>query len=146
MQKLKKLGLNASGLKTFYETNIPSLLVYNSPAWYTLLSQQCKETLESVQKSATRIIFSDLSYDDRRCMLAVPVLNDFILSLCQNHFDKIVADHTHPLFSRITMDNCKTFTRATTTFRPEKAGTQKRAKKFFQFYMRFSNNGNIYIE
>ena len=146
MRKLKTLGLNATGLKTFYETNIRSLLVYGSPAWYTLLSKQCKETLESVQRSATRIIFPDLSYDDRRCMLAVPVLNDFIFSLCQNHFDKIVADHTHPLFSRITMNNCKTSTRATTTFRPEKARTQKRAKSFFQFYMRFSNNGNIYIE
>ena len=60
--------------------------------------------------------------------------------------DKIVANHTHPLFFRITVNNCKTSTRATTTFRPEKARTQKRAKSFFQFYMRFSNNGNIYIE
>ena len=89
-----------------------------------------KETLESVQSSAIHIIFPDLSYGGRRCMLEVPVLNDFIFSLCRNHVDKIVADHTHPLFSWITMNNCKTSTRATRTFRPEQARTQKRQKVF----------------
>ena len=77
-------------------------------------------------------------------MLAVPVLNDFIFSLCQNHFDKIVADHAHPLFSRITVNNCKTSTRAKTTFGPEKAHTQKRAKCFFQFYVRFEKRKRLY--
>ena len=146
MRKLKTLGLNATGLKTFYETNIRSVLVYGSPAWYTLLSQQSKDTLEAIQRSATRIIFPDHTYDDRRCMLTVPSLNDFIFSLCQNHFDKILTDQSHPLFPRITMNNCKRSLRASTIFRPDKARTQKRAKSFFQFFMRFSNNRNIYIE
>ena len=101
----------------------------------SILSQQCKETPESVQRSITRIIFADLSYDDRRCILVIPVLNDFIFSSCQTHFDKIVTDHTHPLFSRIIMNNYKTSTRAATTFRPEKARTQNRAKIFFSSFI-----------
>ena len=79
-------------------------------------------------------------------MLTVPSLNDFIFSLCQNHFDKILTDQSHPLFSRITMNDCKRSLRASNIFRPDKARTQKRAKSFFQFFMRFSNNRNIYIE
>ena len=51
MRKLETLGLNVD------ETNIGSLSVYGSPAWYTILSQQCKETLESAQRSAKHIIF-----------------------------------------------------------------------------------------
>ena len=67
MRKLETLGLNVAELKTFDETNIGSLSVYGSPAWYyTFLSQQCKETLESAQRSAKHIIFPDLSYDARR--------------------------------------------------------------------------------
>ena len=88
-------------------------------------------------------------------LLSGPVLREYEIDTLNNEsYDsvqsvsiyKVVADHTHPLFSRITMNSCKTSTQAATTFRPEKARTQKRAKSFFQFYMRFSNNGNIYIE
>ena len=107
MLKLKTLGLNATDLKSFYETNIRSVLVYSSPAWYTFSSQQSKDTLEAIQRSATPIILPDHTYDDRGCMLTVPSLNGFIFSLFQNHFDKILYDNSHPLFPRNTMIDCK---------------------------------------
>ena len=80
-----------------------SILVHGSPTWYTLLSQQTKETLEAIPRSATvtHIILPDHTYDDKRCMLTVPTKKVFIFSLCQIYcycyFDKVLSDLLHPL-------------------------------------------------
>ena len=85
MRKLKTLGLNSTGLKTFYIANIRSILVYGTPAWYNILTPNSKDYSEKIQKSATRIIFPDFSYTDRLALLCIPTLNDFIFDLCQRH-------------------------------------------------------------
>ena len=55
----------------------------------------------------------------------------------------------HPLFERGVRNNCKQSFRQTSTgstYRPDRAQTQKRSKSVFQFFMCFHNNGNIYIQ
>ena len=61
MRKLKTFGLNNDGLKTFYVSNIRSVMSYAAPAWYTLLSNTNKQRLERLQRSATRIITPDMT-------------------------------------------------------------------------------------
>ena len=147
MRQLKTAGLNADGLKTYFITNIRSILLYGSPAWYTLLSQTCKDSLELIQRSATRVILPDLDYDDRLVQLGLPTLNSFIFTHCQNHFSKIRNDSSHPLFSRIVFNdtNLRRSSRCNTLFRPERTRTAKRSNSFFQYFMRFLDNGNMYL-
>ena len=149
MRQLKSFGLNSDGLKTFYISNIRSILLYGAPAWHSLLSLSSKEKLESIQRSATRIITPDMCHKDRLDFLSIPLLNDFIFSSCAKHFERISSNQLHPLFSRINFNNLKRSSRAKSvcsTYRPEISRTQKRSKSFFQYYMRFFNNGNIYVE
>ena len=103
-----------------------------------------------MQRHATRIIFPNVDYEDRLTFLELPLLNDFILTLCVKHFYKISLNPNHSLFKRIIVNNCKASSRCKNTgctnFRPAIATTQKRAHSFFQFYMRFFNNKYIYVE
>ena len=65
LRQLKILGMNAEGLKTFYCSNIRSLLSYAAPAWFTLLGDTDSSRLEKVQRTATRVILPDQEYEDR---------------------------------------------------------------------------------
>ena len=80
-------------------------------------------------------------------LLSLPGLNDFIFSICANHFESISANPNHPLFNHIIFNNLKRSFRVTNACSvcfPEIALTQKRSKTFFQYFMRYFNNGNIY--
>ena len=94
--------------KPFYESNIRSILIYGARAWFTILSDQCKEKLESIQRSATRVIFPDLAYEDRLELLVLQTLSDFVFSNCKRYFNRICPNPDHPLYTRITFnDVCK---------------------------------------
>ena len=150
MRKLKTLGLNNAGLKTFFESNIRSILIYGAPAWFTIMCKQSKDKLESIQRHATRVIFPHLAYDERLTELRMQTLRDFIFSICVNHFKRIEGDPSHPLFKCISFNHCKRSSRSrntgTTHFRPSICRTKKRSNSFFQFFMTFFNNQRIYIE
>ena len=87
MRTQKTLGMDSVGLKTFYVSNIRSLLIYGDPTRYTIFSDQCKEKLESTQRSAARFIFPDLAYEDRLELFVLQTLNNFIFCICKKHFD-----------------------------------------------------------
>ena len=105
--------------------------LWSSSLVYTIPSDQCKVKLESIQRSATRVIFPDLAYEDRLELLMLPTLNDFIFSICKKHFDRICSNPDQPLYTQITFSGCKTSSRSKTTFRPAISKTQKRSKSFF---------------
>ena len=101
MKQLKVLGLNAAGLKTFYTSNIRSLLLYGAPAWHSILNSTNKDKLELVQRCASRIIYPDLCHEEKLALLSLPLWNDFIFSICSNHIKSISANPNHPLFNRL---------------------------------------------
>jgi len=39
MKQLRNMGMNPSGFKLFYQTNIKSVLAYAVPVWYSFLSK-----------------------------------------------------------------------------------------------------------
>ena len=142
MRKLRTIGLSNDGLKIFYSSNIRSVVSYAAPAWYTLLSNHNRERLERIQRSATRVIHPDLCYEERLLQLLLPKLNDFMFRLSYSHFDKILANDTHPLHDRLIFNtNSRTSSRARSTFRPQRCRTEKRLNSFFPFFMTYYDNG-----
>ena len=139
LRQLKVIGMNSEGLKQFYVANIRSILSYASPAWFCMLSQTDKDRLERIQRSATRTIFPNNEYQDRLSLLHLPTLCDFIFSLGERHFSRIVNDPDHPLFSRLIFNTGRISSRNNTIFRPAVCRTQKRAKSFFPLYMSCAN-------
>ena len=63
MKQLKQMGMNANGLWTFYKTNLKPVLSYACPGRYTILTDKGKTELERLQKTATKIIFSEFDND-----------------------------------------------------------------------------------
>ena len=134
LRQLKILGMNAEGLKTFYCSNIRSLLSYVAPAWCTLLGDTDSNRLEKTQHA------SDFTWSR-----SLPILARFLLELSQRHFSKIASDSSHPLFSRIMFNSCRMSSRNNTLYRPQRCRTQKRAKSFFQFFLSESNKWFTWI-
>ena len=55
--------------------------------------------LQRIQRSATRTILTDLSYEERLSFLVLPTISDFICDVSAKHILKIADDPTHPLFN-----------------------------------------------
>ena len=96
LRNLEVLGMDVSGLKLFYCSNIESILTYVAPAWYFLLSENDKDRLEKVQRAATRLILPDTHYFLRLQLLNLPTLNDFIFNTSRDHFSGIANNMCHP--------------------------------------------------
>lgn len=147
MRKLRTVGLGNDSLKIFYASNIRSVACYAAPAWFTLLSDNNKERLERIQRSATRIIYPELCYAERLDMLSLPLLADFMFKLSYTHFIKIKKNSSHPLHDRLIFNHhSRTSSRANHTFRPQRCRTQKRLTSFFPYFMTFYDNNFIYKE
>ena len=118
MRQLKILGMDANGLRIFYCANVWSILSYTSPAWYYFLSDYNKQRVEHIQKRATKLIFPDISYDQRLNLLELPTVNSYIFNYSCKMFNKIVNDPTQPLFKRISFNVNRASSRNLTRFRP----------------------------
>ena len=134
--------MDNEGLKTFYVSNVKSVLSYASPVWFHFLTDADKLLLEKLQRYATRIILPNIElYDDRLTILGMPHVDDFLMSLCCDHFLKISNDSTHPLHNRIHLNTHRISSRKAKVdkYRPSICRTVKRQKSFFEFHMRFFN-------
>ena len=138
LKQLKCMNMDTNGLKTFYIANVRSILSYASPVWFHFLANADKLLLEKIQRYATRIILPHITlYHERLSLLSMPLIEEFLMSLCSKHFIKISSDNTHPLFNKIMFNNQRKSTRNARKFYPSKCRTAKRQKSFFEFYMRF---------
>ena len=135
MRQLRKVVMNQIGLKTFYCTNIRSILTYASSVFYNFLSKTCKWRLEHVQASATKIIDPDLEYHERLKVFDLPTLSDFINTASESVFKKISRNEKHPLFNRILINQARVTSCLNTVYHPPKCRTQKRFNSFFPSYM-----------
>ena len=60
MRVLKCLGMNSTGLKTYYVSNIGSVLTYASQAWASIISNQKMIKLTQIEKTAMKMMNSDI--------------------------------------------------------------------------------------
>ena len=136
LRKLKVFGVNLHGLKRLYISMIRSVLLYGSQAFYTLLSSKDQSRLESVQRSATRVMLPSVEgYEKRLEQLELPKLHDFALALGKGYFLSILHNKEHPLFGRLSFNNCRRSSRLNSTFKPDNFRTKKRSLSFLQFEM-----------
>ena len=87
----------------------------------------------NIQRSATRTILPDISYEERLEILCLPTVYNFIFEIAKTHFTRIADNPEHPLFSQVIKNFSRTSSRNNTIFRPKKCRTQKRSKSFFPF-------------
>ena len=144
MRKLKSIGLDSDGLRTFYLSNIRPIICYASPAWFSLIGDTNCERLEQLQRSASKIIMPDHDYEDRLGMLRIPYLSSFLFDSSYSHFTKILNDESHPLYSRLSFNSNRTSSRAKQVFRPKRCRTTKRSNSFFNYFMTYHDNGLVY--
>lgn len=140
MKQLRSMGMSPKGLETFYVANIKSIISYASPVWLNFISVEDMEKLESIQCTATKFILPNTeSYEARLDILAIPKIEEFLMSLCTSYFLKIANDTSHPLFTHIVFNNQRISSRraAVDKYRPPKCRTAKRQRAFFPFYMQF---------
>ena len=96
--RLKWLGMSQARLCLCYNANVRSVLCYASPAFHNSLSVKQKQSLESVQRYATRIILPRIaSCTSRLEVLEQSTLENFITKFTANHFRKIVTNSNHNL-------------------------------------------------
>ena len=91
---------------------------------------QQKKKLETVQRSATRIVNPDLCHTYRLDFLSVPLLNYFNFSRCAKHFERLSSYRLYPIFNRINFTNLKRSARAMNVC-AEISKSQKRLKGYF---------------
>ena len=89
------------GLKTFYFSNIRSVISYAAQAWFSLLGEHNRERLEKIQRSCTKIMLPESEYPDRLAILNMTVLSEFLFELSRSYFNKMRQDERHPLFDRL---------------------------------------------
>ena len=64
MRELKRLGLNAEGLKLYYTANIRSVLTYACPVWGSLITDKDQEIFKRVERQALKIMNSNIGYSE----------------------------------------------------------------------------------
>jgi hypothetical protein len=136
MRLLRRQGLDSAGLKTYYISNIHTIITYASTAWFLLCSKKNQQLLEQVQRHATRIIAPDIhGYEERLRALGLMTLEVFIMTSSQNHFNSILSNPEHPLHERLSFNTGRTSSRKPQTFRPPRCRTTKRKDSFFIHFM-----------
>ena len=60
MRVLNCLGMNSTGLETYYVSNIGSVLTYASQAWASIISDQKMIKLTQIEKTAMKMMNSDI--------------------------------------------------------------------------------------
>ena len=103
---------------------------YAAPCWYTFLSDTNKQRLETIQKTAVKVILPEFSYEEILIALNLPTINDFLFNLADGHFSKVLSNPSHPLHDRIIFNNVRTSSRSSNTFRPKICRTEKRRHSF----------------
>ena len=83
--QLERAKLPCRDLVLFYATCIRSVLVYAAPVFFYALPKYLQCELERVQKRASSIICSSLSYDEALNETGIPT----IISYCEDIYNKV---------------------------------------------------------
>ena len=117
----------------------------NQPTMHLQHGSVCSRRQIKTNLSAIRTIFPYNEYQDRLSLLHLPTLWDFIFSLGERHFSRIVNDPDHPIFHRLIFNTGRISSRNNTIFRPAVCRTQKRAKSCFFFTRSYFSNHTIFL-
>ena len=122
LRKLSEFVSPVEDLKTIYISYIRSVLEQNSVVWHFSMTEENKEDLERVQKSACKIIFKGKYkiYTKSLEILDIEDLNQRRIHLCKVFAQKSLknsslpfqlSDKIHPMGTRIPNEYKLTFCR-----------------------------------
>ena len=80
MKQSRNMGMNRSGLKLFYQTDIKSILAYVAPVLWSFLSRNKIIELERIQKLATKIICTTGDHNYNRRLKAIDICLEIVAS------------------------------------------------------------------
>ena len=84
---------------------------------------------------------------ERLIQRLLPKLNDFIFRLSFSHFDKPLANDTHPLHDRLIFNiKSRSASLANTTFRPLRCHTEKRINSLFPIFYDFMTTAVLFTK
>ena len=86
-----------------------------------------------VEKAAMRILNPDLEYENCLQTYHIPPIEGYIDQQCQNHYQTILLNTTHPLHKNIVL-NTNRKTRVSSAVRMPLCRTEKLKKSFFFKY------------
>jgi hypothetical protein len=90
LQKLKRLGVNTAKLKLFYIANVRSVITYAIPAIHGHLTNGQLDSLERIQRFASRIMLPDIdSYTERLSSLRLTIVREHLLSLTTKYVNRV---------------------------------------------------------
>ena len=85
---------------------IRSVLLYGSQAFFTLLSSTDQSRLESVQRSATRVMLTSVEgFEKKLKQFKLPKLHYFALALGKGYCLNILHNRYHLRFGRFSFKN-----------------------------------------
>ena len=73
IRELKRLGLNAQGLRLYYTANIRSVLTYTCPMWGSIITKRPLEKVIQVERQAMKVMNS------HKCTMEMP----YVIISCQ---------------------------------------------------------------
>ena len=85
LRQLKKFGLSKDILRQFYRAVVESVLTFSITVWFNSATKQQRDRLESVVRTAGKIVGSDL-----------PTLESIYTKRIASRAWKIAADSSHP--------------------------------------------------
>jgi hypothetical protein len=108
------------------------VITYAAPAWYGFLDAKTRDTIENIQKLATKIMKPDASSYTERCqILKLPRLTEYMDNISDKYFKKILNDEDHILHTKIpTNTNRRSTRRKNCYIKLEHCRTEKRKKSF----------------
>mgnify|MGYP003519330166 FL=1 len=86
LKLLKRSGVSADDLLHFYVTVIRTVLEYACPVWHKSLTVDGANQIETVQKRAINIIYSNCNYREVCAQINLPTLFDRREELCESFF------------------------------------------------------------
>ena len=92
LKQLKRGGLSAEDLTTFYITIVRPVMEYACQVWHSGLTKGQADALEAVQKRAMRIIFPDKNYNCALVDAGLPPLAERRAALCKKLFNAICEE------------------------------------------------------
>ena len=132
MRKLKQLSVCKDALLRFYQARVMPVITYAAPAWYGFLDVKTRDTIEGIQRLATKIMTPEVSSYSERCqILQLPRLTEYMDNISDKYFKKILNDEDHILNTKIPTTTSRRSTRRKNShIKLEHCRTEKRKKSF----------------
>ena len=141
LRSVRSFTKNRADLKSIYKLFIRSLLELNSTVWHSTLSQENKQDLERVQKTAFKIILGKeyTSYENAQNVLNLRSLEERRKELALTFAKKCTKNHLTKNMFPIKSKRLKNNTRRQEKYKTTRARTERLRKSSIPYMQKLLN-------